>query len=149
MIRYRIELEPDDNDTLLVTSPDLPIVTYGDDEASALVNAVDAAQAMLASYMADREDIPVPNHSPHAAGRFIQLPMQVELKVLLYQAMKDACMTRADLQRRLKCNRETVDRLFKLNHNSQVGQIDDAFRAIDCSVDIQIRSGSNEQRQVA
>ncbi|RNJ49391.1 hypothetical protein D1O30_07030 [Methylocystis hirsuta] len=49
MIRYRLELSPDDNDTVLVTSSDLPgLVTYGEDRASALENAVDAAETLLA-----------------------------------------------------------------------------------------------------
>src|SRR3954463_4243177 len=43
MLSYAVRLEPDDNDTLLVTCPDLPgVVTYGADRDDALRHARDA-----------------------------------------------------------------------------------------------------------
>ncbi len=48
MIRYRVELAPDDNGTIVVTSPDVPIVTYGEDRPSALRQAVDASPSWQA-----------------------------------------------------------------------------------------------------
>jgi antitoxin HicB len=42
-VRYWIKLEPDDNDTLLVTCPALPeVATFGEDEADALRHARNA-----------------------------------------------------------------------------------------------------------
>jgi antitoxin HicB len=61
MIAYKVKLEPDDNGTLLVTCPDLPpMTTFGEDRANALAHAVDAIEAMIASYMAHGEDVPRP-----------------------------------------------------------------------------------------
>src|SRR5215469_4048566 len=61
MIAYKIKLEPDDNETLLVTCPDLPpVTTFGEDRADALAHAVDAIEGMIASYMAHGEDVPRP-----------------------------------------------------------------------------------------
>jgi antitoxin HicB len=138
MIRYRVELAPDDNDTLLVTSPDIPIVTYGDDRASALRHAVDAAEVVIASMMDHREDVPVPDHAPDAAGDFVRLPLQTELKLRLYLAMRTEKLTRADLRRRLGWPRESVDRLFRIDHNSRIAQIDEAFAALGKQVSMEV-----------
>ncbi|HEX5865323.1 MAG TPA: hypothetical protein VF014_13885 [Casimicrobiaceae bacterium] len=48
----------------------------------------------------------------------------------MYRALRSAGLTRADLQRRLGWNRESVDRLFRLDHNSRLQQIEAAFRAL-------------------
>ncbi|MGJ0396286.1 MAG: type II toxin-antitoxin system HicB family antitoxin [Methylocystis sp.] len=131
MIQYRLELSPDDNDTVLVTSPDLPgLVTYGEDRTSALKNAIDAAETLIASMMADGDDIPLPEYGSDVQGEFVALPLQDELKLRLYVALRQANMTRADLQRRLGWSRESVDRLFRLDHASRLSQLEDAFAAL-------------------
>ena len=120
MYDYRLTLEPDDNGTVLVTSPDFPLVTYGDDEASALAQAVDAAHGLLASMMDAKEDIPLAPSAMDDSSPRLRLPMQTVLKVELYRALKEAGLTRADLQRRLAWNRESIDRLFRLDHSSRL-----------------------------
>jgi antitoxin HicB len=48
MPRYPVKLTPDDNGTILVTSPDLPEVsTFGEDVPDALVRAADAIATAL------------------------------------------------------------------------------------------------------
>ena len=130
MYDYRLSLELDDNGTILVTSPDFPLVTFGSDEASALSQAVDAAHGILASMMDAKEDIPLAPDAPNDRSPRLRLPVQTALKVELYRALKDAGLTRADLQRRLAWNRESVDRLFRLDHNSRLEQMDAAFLAL-------------------
>jgi antitoxin HicB len=39
-------------------------------------------------------------------------------------------ISRAELARRLKWHREQVDRLFRLDHKSQLDQLEAAFKAI-------------------
>lgn len=59
---WRVALSPDDNDTVMVTCPDLPEVTsFGDDEADALLHAVDAIEEALEARLAKREPIPAPS----------------------------------------------------------------------------------------
>ena len=95
--RYLIKLEPDDNDTLLVTCPALPeVATFGEDEAGAA------------------------------------------LKVSLYRSLREAGLTRAELMRRLGWNRESVDRLFRLDRASRLDQLEAAFKALGRSVDVSI-----------
>ena len=57
--RYLIKLEPDDNDTLLVTCPALPeVTTFGEDEADALRHAGSNAIASAATHSVPAEGAP-------------------------------------------------------------------------------------------
>lgn len=139
MLAYEVELLPDDNDTLLVRCPDLPIVvTFGSNESDALRHACDAIQVALASMIDDRDEIPEPQYQPTETSRTVRVPLQAALKVGLYSALKSAGLTRADLQRKLGWQRESVDRLFRLDHNSRIEQLDQAFSAIGKTVNVEI-----------
>lgn len=144
MLRYRLHLEPDDNGTVLVTSPDLPIVTYGVGETEALHNAVDAIDTIIESMMRARDDIPMPLESA-SGDQFYAVPLQTELKIRLHQALKAAGMTRADLVRRLGWNRESVDRLFRLAHQSKIEQIEQAFAALGKAVVIEVKDANGSK----
>lgn len=64
MLIYPVHLETDDNNTILVTFPDVPeAVTYGDDAADAKNRSIGALTAMFSAYMDDRQRIPMPSHS--------------------------------------------------------------------------------------
>jgi antitoxin HicB len=137
MLEYRIMLTPDDNGTFLVTCPQLPIVaTFGDTEEDARRHAVDAIETALGSMIEDGEDIPVPDGS---GGEATRLPLLITLKVHLYWALRASGMTRAELARRLGWNRESVDRLFRLDHRSRLEQIEAAFEALGREVDVEVR----------
>jgi antitoxin HicB len=145
MIAYKVKLEPDDNDTLLVTCPDLPpVTTFGEDRVAALANAVDAIEKVIASYMAHGEDVPRPR--PVARRRrdegLVVLPALSALKLELYWALRAAGITRAELARRLGWNRESVDRLFRLDHMSRLDQLETAFRALGRRVDVSIETAA-------
>jgi antitoxin HicB len=141
MMRYRVKLEPDDNGTLLVTCPALPeVTTFGEDEADALRHAVDAIEEALASRIADGVDIPGPAAK---RGPGVELPLMTVLKVELYRELRAAGITRAELTRRLGWKRESVDRLFRLDHASRPAQLDAAFHALGRSVDIKVGKAAN------
>lgn len=138
-LSYRVELTPDDNGTLMVTCPAIPpMVTFGWNEADALHHAVDAAEEMLASYVADGDPIP-PADDEHEPGLFIRLSLLASLKLELYEACRTSAVSRAELARRLGWHREQVDRLFRLNHASRLDQIEAAFRAVGREVDVEVR----------
>ena len=141
MLAYPIELTPDDNDTVMVTFPDLPeAVTFGDDEADAIARAVDALETMLASYIIDRKEIPVPSK---AHGRRMVSPSLLgQLKVAVYQAMRARGWRKADLARAMGLNPRQIDRLLDLRHGSTVAQLEQAF--IVCG-----RQPAVETRQLA
>ena len=133
-LRYPIKLEPDD-DTLLVTCPLLPEVTsFGDDEADALDHARDAVEEALAARIHGGKEIPAPPARPR--GRAVRLPALSALKLELYWALGEAGITRAELARRLRWNRESVDRLFRLDHASRLNQLEAAFAALGRRIDV-------------
>jgi antitoxin HicB len=68
----------------------------------------------------------------------VVLPALTALKIELYWALQDAKITRAELMRRLKWNRESVDRLFRLDHASRLDQIEAAFHALGRRVSVRI-----------
>jgi antitoxin HicB len=136
-IIYRVKLEPDDNGTLLVTCPELPeVATFGENVADALKHAKDAIEEAVAARIHDGREISR-NAGPRT-GYSVSLPALASLKVALYQQLRDAEINRAELARRLKWNRESVDRLFRLDHASKLDQIEKAFDAIDRRLDIEI-----------
>jgi antitoxin HicB len=140
MLEYRIDLTPDDNGTFLVTCPQLPIVaTFGETEEEARRHAIDAIETALASMIDDGEDVPVPDG---LAGKTVRLPLLTTLKVNLYWALRASKITRAELARRLEWNRESVDRLFRLDHRSRLEQIEAAFSALGREVDVDVRDAA-------
>jgi len=126
---YPVVLDPDDNDTLLVTCPDLPeLTTWGEDREDALHRAADAMEEALAARIAHRDDIPEPSG---AQGRPVpRLPPLTVAKVALYRALLASGMTKAELGRRLGWHAPQIDRLFDLRHRSKIEQIDQAFQVL-------------------
>lgn len=129
MLEYPVELNRDTNGTLLVTFPEFAeAVTFGEDESDALLRAVDALETVLAARMDDREDIPLP--SPAAGRPCAVLPALTAAKVLLYRAMREGGVRKADLARRLGWHGPQIDRLLDLNHASRLDQIEAALAAL-------------------
>jgi antitoxin HicB len=141
MLDDKVQLTPDDNRTFLVTCPQLPIVaTFGESEAEALRHAVDAIETALASMIDDGENIPRPSRS--ATGTPVRLPLLTNLKLELYWALRTASITRAELARRLGWKRESVDRLFRLDHRSRLEQLEAAFTVLGRTVDIDVKDAA-------
>jgi antitoxin HicB len=139
MLAYRIEITPDDNGTLLVLCPSLPMVaTFGETRAEALRQARDAIQTALASMIADGEALPAGD----SEGTLVSLPALTTLKVALYRGLQEAGITRAELARRLGWKRESVDRLFRLDHASRLEQIEAAMAALGKTIAIEVRAAA-------
>jgi antitoxin HicB len=135
MLGYRIKFVPDDNGTLLVTCPALPeVTTFGKDKADAAAHVVDAIEEAIAARIARGEDIPLGQQR----GPLARLPALTALKVELYRQLRASGINRAELARRLGWKRESVDRLFRLDHASKLDQMEAAFRAFGRSVEVSI-----------
>lgn len=134
MFDYPVDLTPDDNDTVLVTFPDVPeAITFGDDIDEALLRAVDALESALSFYVDARQALPVPSL---AEGRPTVRPTAMEcLKLGIYQAMMEQGVRKAELARRLGWHMPQVDRLLDLNHASRLDQIEAAARALGKRID--------------
>ncbi len=126
MLAYPITLE-DDDDTLLVTSPDFPeLTTFGEDREEAIARAVDALEEAIAARMHDRKDIP----SPSRGATYAVLPTLTSVKVMLYQGMRDQGVGKAELARRLGWHMPQVDRVLDVQHRSRLDMMDAALVAI-------------------
>jgi antitoxin HicB len=145
MIAYRVKLEQDDNDTLLVTCPDLPgVVTYGQSRLEALAHAADAIEEWIATLISDGLEVPRPRPASRLKRNegLARLPALSALKLELYWALRDTRITRAELARRLRWNRESIDRLFRLDHASRLDQIEAAFRALGRYVSVSVEKAA-------
>ena len=142
MLCYPVILEPDTNDTILVSFPDFPEAhTFGDDENEALARAVDLLEDVLADYIDNRRDIPPPSRA-RKRDRLATLPVLTEAKVRLYVEMRASGIRKAELARRLGCHMRQVDRLLDLNHASRLDQIESAFAALDKRIVIEIQDAA-------
>lgn len=137
-LAYPIELTQDDNDTILVTFPDVPgAITFGEDDEDALEHAVDVLETMLLARMLDRQDIPTP--SPARGRPTVRPTLLGTLKVMLYQAMRERRWRKADLARALRLDPRQVDRLLDLRHASTVKQLEEALAACGKRADVSVR----------
>jgi antitoxin HicB len=137
MLRYRVKLSKDTNDTILVVVPDVPgAVTFGEDREEALLRAPDAIESALMGYIDLRREIP----APRAGGRgpFVTLPVLTEAKLALYTAMRTASVSKSELARRMNCHMPQVDRLLDLRHASRLDQLDAAFHALGKQLSVQV-----------
>jgi antitoxin HicB len=140
---WRLNLTPDDNGTFLVTSPTLGEVTsFGEDEEDAKAHGRDALIEAFAARMKAGQDIPgdwVDNPPQKGVSTvFVDIPTLVVLKVDLYRLCRGEGITRADLVRRLDWPRESVDRLFRLDHLSRLDQLEAAAKAVGRRVAVEL-----------
>ncbi|QKV18757.1 type II toxin-antitoxin system HicB family antitoxin [Oricola thermophila] len=132
---YEVTLSMDELEdgtcTWLVTAPDFPeVTTYGDTQEEACRNGLKAIEEAIAARMADGEDVPPPLTETNGKGRYVGLSALIFLKACLYMLCREQGITRAELARRLGRHRNSVDRLFILDHKSQLDQLEEAFAAI-------------------
>ena len=138
MITYPVILAKDTNGTILVTSKDFPeLVTFGQDRDDALSHAVDAFEEAIEARISDREEIPVPSKFK-ASTPHVTLPVQAEVKVLLYQQMWKSGVRKADLARKMDLHRQEIDRLLDLNHATSIAKLEKAFSVLGKSINIEI-----------
>ena len=127
MLAYSIRLKKDDNGTILATAPDFPeLTTFGEDRDDALLHAIDALEEAITARIARDQDIPLPSMGRNP----VALPTLSSIKVLLYRAMREESVRKAELARRLGWHAPQVDRLFDLTHASRIDQLDRAFSAL-------------------
>ncbi len=139
MLKYPVKFTKDDNGTILVTSSDFPeLTTFGDDRADAELHAVDAFEEAIAARIAGREDIPMPSRGRN----LVRLPTQMAVKVVLYQAMREQGVHKAELARRLNWHTPQVDRLFDVRHASRLDQLDSALAALNKQLVIDVEDAA-------
>ena len=134
---YRIVLTPDTNDTFLVECPAFPeVATFGETDEGARRYASMAIQEAIAARIHNGRDVPPADGA--GGSTEAPVPLLVGLKVDLYRAMRENGLTRAELARRLGWNRNSVDRLFDINHASRLEQIEAALEQLGYRVDARL-----------
>lgn len=128
-LRYPVELQ-EDKDGITVTFPDMPYgVTWGEDKGSALLNAVDCLEEIIASLMKEKKDIPLPSAIKNRPT--VTLEPGFSAKVLLYITLRERHITKSELARRLNWKYPQVDRLFDTHHASHLAQLVAAASALN------------------
>lgn len=136
---YPVTLSRDDNHTILVQFQDFPEAqTFGNNRTDALVRAVDALETVIDAYMRDRRPIP----SPRSARRgqpTVALSLMAGLKVSIYRAMQDQRITKTKLAKSLHWHLPQVDRLLNIRHQSKLGQLEAAAKALGKTLDLTLQ----------
>ena len=95
---------------------------------------------MIAARISDGDDIPEDNllFGSHPVAVHAEVPALAAIKVQLYRACREQKVTRAELTRRLGWARNSVDRLFLLDHQSRLDQLEAAARALGLELDARL-----------
>jgi antitoxin HicB len=134
MFDYPVILTPDD-DTLLVTFPDIPeALTFGINEEDAMFNAIDALETALSFYVDARKQLPEPSIIPDLPT--VRPSVLEGVKLAVYREMMLQGIRKADLARRLGWKAPQVDRLFDLGHASRLDQLEAAAKALGRHIDL-------------
>lgn len=137
MISYRVKLE-DDEGTVLVTSPDFPeVITFGETREEALRCAVGAFREIIAGRMHYNEPISKPSRI-RVKDDFITLPLQTELKIRMYESLRESGIKKAELARRMKLHRQEIDRLLDFKQSTNLAKMELAFAALGKRINIEI-----------
>ena len=96
------------------------------------MSAVGALEEAVAARISARQDIPVPSQGETR----VWLPTLTAVKVILYQAMRDQDVGKAELARRLGWHLPQVDRVLDVNHHSRLDQMDAALGAIGLRLEV-------------
>jgi antitoxin HicB len=129
-MEYPAILEPDDNGTIRVSFRDVPEAhTFGDDEAEALLHAVDALETALSFYVDARKSLPRPSAAKRGE-RFVALSALGAAKAALYETMRAQGVGKAELARRLNVHLPQVDRILDLCHASKLEQVETALAVL-------------------
>ena len=141
-MRYPLTLRPDRNGTVIAQAVDAPgALTVGRDEADAIAQASDALMTLFAYQISEDEPIPWPSRSKRGQPRAV-LPPMAAAKLAIYQAMREAGLSKATLAERLRCDPRQVRRLLDLDHHSRLDQLEAALSALGKRLVIEVQDAA-------
>lgn len=138
MLAYPVRLERDESG-LRAICRDLPeVLTWGDDEAEALANAVDAIEVVIGAAMSAGRDVPPP--SPAEAGELTaMLPAALALKAEVYLAWRTSGLSKSELARRMGVAENEVRRILDPDHATKLATMVAAAGILGYQVSIDLR----------
>jgi antitoxin HicB len=130
-LAYPALFEPEPEGGFTITFPEAGIgVSYGATWDNALAQAEDLLEEAVLGYMAHDENIPQPVPQPDPQRPLIFLPPLTAAKLLLYWALREEGISKAELARKLNIAAQQVQYLFDGRHASRLDQIEAALRAL-------------------
>jgi antitoxin HicB len=141
MYEYEYPLEPHHESTgVWLSSPDLPEMNAsGDTLDEAFAEALNGMESAFSLYVEQRRRIPVAS-MPRDDSKVLSLPALTVAKVLLWNAMLDAKMSRLELANRLGCSRQMVDRLVDFLHTSKIEQVERALAELGQRIVLRVQA---------
>lgn len=138
MLRYPVEITPDDNGTFLVTCPDIPeMASVGEDIDEALLNAEEGLETALEFYFDDKRSIPMPSE-PKTGQYTVPLSLLRSLKVFLLNEMLAQGVRKAEMARRLDVHMPQIDRLLDFRHPSKIDFVEKAFKKLGREINLSV-----------
>jgi len=126
MYQYPLELHPEPTGVWL-SCPDIPEMNAaGDTLPEAMAEALNGLESALSLYVEQRRPIPRAS-APSDPTLVLHLPALTVAKIMLWNAMQDEGVSRAELARRMGCTRQVVDRLVDFIHTSKIEQVERAL----------------------
>ncbi len=128
---YQAKLTPQDDGPILVTVPDVPMVTScGDTEAEARRAAVDALATALLFLAKQGEPIPLPA-TPAGPGLVpVELELEDALKIAVIEAFRESGISKTELGRRLGKPDSEMHRLLDPGHATKAGSLTRALAVL-------------------
>jgi antitoxin HicB len=122
----------------VVSVRDLPeVVTAGDDEKQALVQAADAIEASIGFRM-DKGEV-LPNPSPVQDGEQpVSLSALSSVKASLYRAWREAGISKAELARRIGQGENEVRRILALDHRTKLDRLEETAKALGLNLTVEV-----------
>ena len=142
-MEYPVIFEPAEEGGFIVRFPDFDWgVTQGDTEEEAGEMAADAIRTMIRELIRQGKEIPRPSKPRGRKRRMIRLATLDAAKAELYMAFLASGIRKAELARRLGIPKTTIDRLFDLDRQTRLNQLDAAFAALGKRLSVEVREAA-------
>lgn len=139
MYQYPLELHEESTGVWL-SCPDIPEMNAsGDTLGEAFAEALDGMESALSLYVDQRRRIPDAS-VPTARSKVLRLPALTVAKIMLWNALLDEGVTRAELAQRLGCSRQVVDRLVDFLHTSKIEQVERALAVLGLHLTLTVQA---------
>lgn len=137
---YEVTATEDDNGSWLITSPTFPeLATFGRNRSKAFAGAALGLQAAITARIETGASLPSPETGYAGERSHVSIPHLAYIKICLYLAMKDAKVSGPVLAGRLKTTPDRVERLLRIEHNSQLDLLTAALEEVGMSISIEVR----------
>lgn len=139
MYQYPLELHEESTGVWL-SCPDIPEMNAsGDNLDEALSEALDGMESALSLYVDQRRKIPQAS-APRTGDKVLRLPALTVAKIMLWNALLDEGVARAELAKRLGCSRQVVDRLVDFLHTSKIEQVERALAVLGLHLSVSVQA---------